>query len=71
MTRALSCCGGGGGGGEVALTANVESSGASAVVNVALPGHHGQIDVHNLIGIGAGDLVKSTRQAGVTVTTIQ
>ena len=49
----------------------MESSRASAVVSSALPGHHGQVDVHNLTGIGAGDLLKATRQAGVAVTTIK
>ena len=51
----------------MALAANMESSRASAVVRVALPGIHGQVDVDNLTGI-TGDLLVSSRQGGVAVT---
>ena len=47
----------------------MESSRTSAVVRVALPGHHGQVDVHNLIGLGAGDLLKGG--GGVAVAAIK
>ena len=49
----------------------MESSRASAVVHIALPGHHGQVHVDNLIGVGAGDILKSTLDGGVAVTAIK
>ena len=50
----------------------MESPRASFVVDSALPGHLGQVDVHNLIGVGAGDLVIARwSQGGVAVTGIK
>ena len=45
----------------------MESSRASVVVRVTLPGHHGQVDVDNLV-VGAGFLLIAGSQAGVAVT---
>ena len=56
----------------MALAANMESSRASAVVHIALPGHHGKVDVDDLIiSLVAGDFLISMGQAGVAVTAIK
>ena len=62
---------GGGGRRAVALAANMESSRTSAVVNIALPGVEGQVDVDDLIRIGAGDLLVASSLGGIAVTSIQ
>ena len=52
----------------MALAANMEGSRASAVVQIALPAHPGQVDVDNILGFGAGDLLIPSSLAGVAVT---
>ena len=49
----------------------MKSSRTSVVVLITLPTHHGQVDVDNLVRVGAGDLLIPSGLGGVAVTGIK